>query len=150
MPQSLDKVIIHAVFSTKNRIQFINTEIRSKLHAYLATIGRDFGSEVYRVGGADDHIHIAFILPRTVTIAKYIEKIKSISSAWIKENGSDHHDFQWQSGYGVFSVSSSTLSLLLDYIDNQEEHHRKQSFQEEYLAFLKKYDIKYDERYMWD
>jgi len=150
MPQSLSQVIIHIVFSTKDRVRWLDDAIRESLHAYLATVLRDVGSQAYRVGGTDDHVHIACTLPRTVTQADIVNKVKTPSSKWLKERTSECRDFHWQKGYGVFSVSPSHLAKLIEYIDGQREHHRGRTFQEEYRAFLERYGVEYDERYVWD
>ena len=148
MAQSLSRVIIHVVFSTKNREPSINSDIRSRFHAYLATIIRDMDSHAYRVGGTDDHVHIACTLPRTLSQSEFVRKSKTSSSKWIKEQGVK--EFFWQNGYGIFSIGQSQLSQLLHYIDNQVEHHRSKPFQEEYRELLGKYEIDYDEAYVWD
>lgn len=148
MAQSLSRVIIHVVFSTKKRAPFINNDIHSHLHAYLATIIRDMDSFAYRVGGTNDHVHIACTLPRTLSQSDFVKNLKITSSTWIKEQGINK--FYWQNGYGIFSIGQSQLSQLLHYIDNQIGHHKKMTFQEEYREFLKKYEIDYDEAYVWD
>ena len=117
------------------------------LHAYLAGACRALKSEAYRVGGTNDHVHIACTLPRTVTTAKLVEEIKKSSSMWMKNQPSSRRSFTWQSGYGVFSLGQSQLPALIDYIDRQHEHHRTKTFQEELVSFLEKYGIEYDERY---
>jgi putative transposase len=150
MPQSLARVLLHIVFSTKNREPFINTSIQSDLHAYLAAVGRDLGCEVFRVGGVADHVHMAVDLSRTITVADFVKKVKQTSSAWIKDLPGASRQFEWQAGYGVFSVGYSQLGDLLKYIDSQAEHHRVRSFQEEYRDFLARYHIQSDERYVWD
>lgn len=150
MAQSLSQILLHLVFSTKNREPWIDSAIRGKLHAYIAGVCRNLGAEAYRVGGVADHVHIACTLPRTMTVAKLLEEIKKSSSAWIKDESPACKDFAWQGGYGAFSLGQSQLQTLLDYIDNQEEHHRTRSFQEEYLAFLKRYGVKYDEKFLWN
>lgn len=150
MPQSLSKVLLHVVFSTKNREKTIPRRLRNALHSYLAGICRARSSEAFRVGGTDDHVHIACTLPRTLTMAKLLEEIKKASSIWMKkqEGGTSH--FSWQAGYGIFSLGQSQMPTLLEYIDNQEQHHRKRSFKEELLELLEKYDVAYDEKYLWD
>ncbi len=148
MPQSLSKVIIHIVFSTKNRMPFLNGNIRLKAHAYIATIIRDMNSNAYRVGGTENHVHIACSLARTISQSDFLKKIKSSSSKWIKAQGI--HGFYWQKGFGIFSVSSSHLPVLLEYIDNQKEHHKNISFKDEFRKLLKKYNIEYDEKYIWE
>jgi len=153
MPQSLNKVILHMVFSTRDRRPWIDAAIQPRLHAYMATILRNIEppqSQAYRVGGAEDHVHIATSLPRTVTVATLFEKVKKESSKWMKKQGDQYRDFYWQKGYGNFSVSPSQLDQLISYIDNQEEHHKTISFQDEFRQLLNKYQIEYDERYMWD
>lgn len=153
MPQSLSKVILHLVFSTKDRQPWIDEEIRPRLHAFIATVLRDIcppQSQAYRVGGVADHVHVASTLPRTLTISKLFETIKKESSIWIKTQDAKYQQFYWQSGYGCFSVAPSQLDQLIRYIDNQEEHHKKVSFQDEFRTLLKKYNIEFDERYVWD
>ena len=148
MPQSLSKVYIHSIFSTKNGEHIITDEVREELHAYIIGIISNLGSYVYEIYANPDHIHILFSLPRTVTIADMISKIKTSSSKWIKLKGIT--GFSWQNGYGTFSVSASKIDVVKRYILNQKEHHKKKSFKEEYITFLKEYRIAYDERYVWD
>jgi len=150
MPQSLSIVLVHLVFSTKNREPWIDPEIRPRLHAYLATVGRDEGAEVYRVGGTADHVHMAVRLPRTITQADLLEAIKKHSSRWIKGVHPRYEGFYWQRGFGAFSVSPSGLDALIRYIDNQEQHHAGYSFQGEYRVLLNEAGIEFDERYVWD
>lgn len=150
MAQSLSKVLLHIVFSTKNRQKTISKHLRAKLHAYLAGVCRAKGSEAYRVGGTDDHVHIACTLPRTLTMAKLVEEIKKPSSSWMKQQEGGTAQFSWQAGYGIFSLGQSQLPALLRYIDNQEEHHRTKSFKEEFLELLEKYGVEYDEKHLWD
>lgn len=150
MPQSLSRILLHLVFATKNREPWLDSDRRPRVFAYLAEIGRDMDCTVYRVGGVADHIHMAIELPRTMTVADFVKKVKAASSVWIKDRGSNHAGFSWQAGYGVFSLGASQLQSLTDYIDRQEEHHRVKGFQEEYLDFLKKYRVAYDERYLWE
>jgi len=120
------------------------------MHAYLATICRDLGAEVVCVGGVVDQVHIVTTLPRTVSQAELIEQIKKISSKWIKAVDARYCGFFWQRGYSAFSVSPSRLDEVLKYVETQEEHHRTESFQEEYRAFLHKHGVGFDERYVWD
>ena len=150
MPQSLSFILIHVVFSTKDRKPDLDSAIRPALYAYLATVARNAGCECYRVGGVADHVHLAIRFSRTLTTAKLVEELKTASSKWLKIQSPALAAFGWQRGYGAFSVSASDLEALRQYIDNQEEHHRKRTFQEEYRAFLAKYGIEYDERYVWD
>lgn len=150
MPQSLSHVILHIVFSTKNREPSLDAGIRPRMHAYLATVCRDCDCEAYRVGGVADHVHIATGLARTITPADLLEKIKKTSSAWIKQQGDQYRSFFWQSGYGAFSIGRSQLDSLIRYVDNQERYHRNKTFQEEYRELLRKYEVDFDERYVWD
>jgi putative transposase len=150
MPQSLSFLLTHIVFSTKDRTPVLDATVRPALHAYLATVARNVDCECFRVGGVADHVHLAVRLSRTITMAKLIEELKTSSSKWLKTQSPALASFAWQRGYGSFSVGPSDLSALLHYIDTQEEHHRTRTFQDEYRAFLKKYGIDYDERYVWD
>jgi putative transposase len=150
MPQSLSQVIIHIVFSTKDRRPWLDTKIRPRMHAYLATLCRDCDCEAYRVGGVADHVHIAARLARTISQAELLGKIKKTSSAWIKKQDRQYAGFAWQVGYGDFSIGWSQLDDLVCYIDHQEAHHHTRTFQEEYRILLQKYHVEYDERYVWD
>jgi putative transposase len=150
VPQSLSQVIIHIVFSTKDRRPWLDQGIRPRIHAYLATVCRDCECEAYRIGGVADHVHIAARLARTVSQAALLEKMKKTSSAWIKEQSQQYSLFSWQNGYGGFSIGWSQLEDLTGYIEQQEEHHRTRTFQEEYRELLRKYHVQFDERYVWD
>jgi REP element-mobilizing transposase RayT len=150
MAQSLSSILIHLVFSTKLREPFITSEIEPELHAYTAAVFRECKSPSLLIGGTQDHIHALFILSRTRTLADIVEKVKTNSSKWIKTKGHEFRDFHWQAGYGAFSVSQSSVERVRRYITNQREHHRRRTFQDECRALLKKYDIEYDERYVWD
>jgi REP element-mobilizing transposase RayT len=147
MPQSLSKVIMHIIFSTKDREAWLDRDVRPRLHAYVATICRDLNAEAFRVGGVADHLHLVTTLPRTLSQAAMVETVKKTSSKWIKGLDPQYRGFYWQRGYGAFSVSPSRLSAVLEYVDSQEEHHRTHSFQEEYREFLSKYGVEFDERY---
>jgi putative transposase len=116
------------------------------MHAYVATICRDFNAEALRVGGVSDHLHVVTTLPRTVSQAAMVETVKKTSSKWIKGLDSKYRQFYWQRGYGAFSVSPSQLNAVLEYVENQTGHHRSRSFQEEYRDFLRKYGVEFDER----
>jgi putative transposase len=150
MPQSLSFLLVHIVFSTKDRSPVLDPSLRSALHAYLATVARNAECECYRVGGVEDHVHLAIRLSRTITTAKLVEELKTSSSKWLKEQSPALANFAWQRGYGVFSVGPSDLDALRRYIDCQEEHHRTRTFQKEYRTFLAKYGVEYQERYVWD
>ena len=120
------------------------------MHAYLATVLRNYDCETLIVGGVEDHVHSLFALSRNYSIAHIVKEIKRTSSAWIKVKSQTQKKFHWQLGYGAFSVSQSHLDQVTRYIERQEEHHRKGTFQAEFRAFLKKYLVEYDERYVWD
>src|SRR4030095_7774375 len=139
MPQSLSQVLIHIVFSTKDRHPWLDVGIGPRMHAYLATVCRDCDCEAYRVGGVADHVHIAVRLARTISQADLLEKIKKTSAAWIKTQGREYEGFHWQGGYGDFSIGYSQLEDLIRYIDHQEAHHKTKTFQEEYRELLRKY-----------
>ena len=151
MPQFLSQLLIHLVFSTKHRQPLINENIEAELYAYIAKILYDeCHSPALIIGGDKDHIHILFAQSRIWSIAKIVEVIKKRSSKWIKTKGEEFGTFQWQNGYGAFSVSRSSGEIVKKYIENQKEHHRKHPYQDEFRAFLKKHDIDYDEKYVWD
>jgi REP element-mobilizing transposase RayT len=150
MAQSLSNVLIHLVFSTKNRHPWLRVEIENELTKYIAGTCRELVSPTHKIGAFDDHVHIACSLGRTISISKLVEEIKTGSSKWIKTKGNAFNGFAWQNGYGAFSIGQSQLDDLRGYIANQREHHRKKSFQEEFRELLSRYEIEYDERYVWD
>lgn len=151
MPQSLSKIYIHLVFSTKKHQPFIDKQIQSELYAYMAKILYDGCSSPAKIiGGFEDHVHILLNLSRTCTVAHLVEMVKKRSSKWIKTKGDRFHEFQWQTGYGVFSGSSSGVDEVTKYIENQREHHQKRSFKDEFRGLLNKHNIEYDEDYVWD
>jgi REP element-mobilizing transposase RayT len=150
MSQSHAFLLVHIIFSTKDRAPILSAEIRAALHPYLAAVVRNAGCECYRVGGVSDHVHLAVRLSRTLTTADLVKDLKTSSSQWLKTQTGALSNFSWQRGYGAFSVGPTDLEALRHYIDTQEEHHRKRTFQEEYRAFLVKYGVDFDERYMWD
>ncbi len=150
MARSLSNVLVHFIFSTKNRFPFLtNAGIRSRMHAYLAQVFRGLRSPAIEVGGTPDHVHILCSLGRDHAISEIIRKCKANSSSWIKTIGGMLAKFAWQAGYGAFSISPCQIESTRAYIRNQENHHRLRIFQEEYLAFLDEYGIAYDERYLW-
>lgn len=148
MPQSLAKVYVHIVFSTKNHHPFIQKEVRPELHSYIIGTLSNLGSYTNEIYANPDHIHILCSLPKTITMAELISKIKTSSSKWIKTKGLSN--FSWQDGYGIFSVSSSKIKTVEKYIRNQPEHHKMGTFKDELRRFFKEYEIEYDERYVWD
>jgi putative transposase len=148
MSQSLAKVYVHIVFSTKNGQHFITETIRKELQSYIIGISSKLGTYTYELYANPDHIHILGTLNRTITIAELISKTKSSSSKWLKSKGIEN--FDWQDGYGIFSVSASKVSVVRNYILNQPYHHKKITFKDELRQFFKEYEIEYDERYVWD
>ncbi len=150
MPQSLANVLVHLVFSTKERRPCLDAAVAPRLHAFLAEMTRSCGCECYRVGGTDDHVHLAVRLARTVSLAALVEEIKVASSKWLETQGSDLADFAWQRGYGAFSVAPDGLPALIAYIDGQPAHHRKIGFQTEYRQTLADNAVAYDERWVWE
>ena len=149
MGSTLTTVNIHYVFSTKNRAKIIDTEIQPRLWAYIGGIARQNKMVAQAVGGTEDHVHLLITLPATMSISKAVQLIKAGSSKWIHDEFPGKSSFAWQTGYGAFSVSIGKLPQIKEYILRQEEHHRYQEFQKEYLKFLEKSGIEYDERYMW-
>jgi len=150
MPQSLSNVLLHLVFSTKNREPLIDEEIEDELFAYIGGICRDLKCPMHKIGAADDHIHIACSLARTIKISKLLEEIKKNSSKWIKTKGTQYETFAWQGGYGDFSIGQSQLPDLKGYISRQREHHKNETYKCEFQNLLARYEVEYDERYVWD
>ena len=140
----------HCVFSTKDRRPLITEELRERLWPYLGGIARENKMKALAIGGVADHVHLLLSLPTTMPIAKAMQLIKGGSSKWVHETFPDQRLFAWQTKYGAFSTSVSQLDGIINYIETQEEHHRKMSFQEEFLALLKKHRIEYDDRYLWE
>ncbi|SMD43880.1 REP element-mobilizing transposase RayT [Aquiflexum balticum DSM 16537] len=150
MAQSLVKNYLHIVFSTKHRQPLISPEIANELYSYLGGICNNLDCSPIKIGGHIDHIHILCLLSKKITLIKLLEEIKSHSSKWVKTKGESLKSFYWQDGYGAFSVNPTEVNTVIKYIENQAEHHKKRTFQDEYRAFLKKYKVEYDERYVWD
>ncbi|MBY0521899.1 MAG: IS200/IS605 family transposase [Gemmataceae bacterium] len=151
MPQSLANLLVHLVFSTKNRQPFLQDgELQNEMHRYLAGICKDLDCMPVRVGGVGDHVHVLARQARTISVSDWIKELKRVSSLWIKTKAESLSDFQWQAGYAAFSVSRSQSPVVDRYIAEQERHHRAMSFQDELRALLEKHSIEYDERYVWD
>jgi REP element-mobilizing transposase RayT len=151
MSQSLSQIYIHVIFSTKQRKPFLQSkQLREDLHAYLAGIFQNQGSPSIIIGGVEDHVHALCRLSKTGSVADLIRDVKRDSSVWIKEQARQLAMFEWQAGYGAFSISPSHIEPLKVYIANQEEHHKRESFQDELRRLLKKYRVEFDERYLWD
>ncbi len=150
MAQSLSKVYLHIIFSTKERHNMILPKVEKELYAYQGGVIKNLNGYPININGMPDHIHILSTFPRTITIAKFLEEIKKNSSKWIKTKGVEFVDFAWQGGYAIFSVSQSKVEAVSKYISNQKEHHKKMTFKEEVIKFLEQYGVEYDERYLWD
>ena len=142
--------LYHCVFSTKDRRPLITPDLQERLWPYLGGIARENRMTALCVGGMPDHVHILLSLPSTVAVAKAIQLIKCGSSKWVHDEFPKHREFAWQEGYGAFSIGIGQVDTTVRYIQNQAEHHRRKSFQEEFLAFLKRHKIEYDPRYIWD
>ena len=148
MAQTFTNLLTHIVFSTKDRVSSIRPELKSDLHAYMGGIIRNLAGQALIVNGMADHVHLLVWLPPTVAIAEALRVLKANSSRWVHDT-QGRRTFAWQAGYGAFSVSHSNTSVVVKYIQEQEKHHRRISFQEEFLALLRKNNIAYDERYIW-
>lgn len=148
MPQSLSCILIHAVFSTKNRHPFLaDPSYRAEVHAFLGGVSKRLGCQPVAIGGTEDHVHCLVHFSRTLTVADWIKEIKRVSSSFVKERVPD---FSWQAGYGVFSVEAAGLDRAAAYVRTQEAHHQKRSFQDEFRALMVEHGIEWDERYVWD
>ena len=150
MGQSLVQNYIHIVFSTKYRQPLIKPDMESELHAYLGGICNQLECQSIKIGGYTDHIHILCKLSKKIALMKLVEEVKSHSSKWVKTKGEQYSNFYWQNGYGAFSVNPSQVETVIAYIANQHQHHSKKNFQDEYRAILKKYQVEFDEKYVWD
>jgi putative transposase len=149
MAHTYARIFIHCVFSTKNHQKIITDDLRERLWSYMGSIARENHITVPAIGGVEDHMHLFLSFPPSISVSEALQRIKGGSSRWVHENFPVHRDFGWQEGFGAFSVSPSRVQATLDYIKGQSEHHRKRAFKEEYLDFLKKYGIEYDEKYIW-
>jgi putative transposase len=151
MPQSLSNVLVHMVFSTKERHPFLsNSALQVAMHKYLAAVSAQLCCPVITVGGIEDHVHLLARQARTITLAGWVRELKRASSLWVKELPETPNGFQWQVGYGAFSVSQSQSAVVQRYIARQEVHHRRVTFQDEFRKMLERHQIAYDERYLWD
>jgi len=148
MPQSLSRIYLHLIFSTKDRGKDITPSHIGELHAYIGGTLNELGCPSVAVGGTSDHVHLLFCMSRTKTVADAVKEIKANTTLWLKQRMGCN--FAWQRGYAIFSVSQSRVDDVRKYIENQEEHHRRRTFQEEYRAFLDSYNVKYEEAYVWD
>ena len=150
MPQSLAKNLIHLVFSTKARERLLDPSVRPRLHDYLAGILQDLESPALVINSVADHVHVLLNLHRTRALSAVVMELKRGSSKWLKAQGPQFAGFHWQDGFGAFSIGQSAVDEVRRYIEQQEEHHRVKTFQDELRAFLRRYQLEYDERYLWD
>ena len=150
MGQTLVKNYIHIVFSTKNRVPCIHPPVEQELHAYMGGICRDLDCPPIMIGGYTDHVHVLINLSKNIALTTLMTKLKSNSSKWVKSKGGNYKNFFWQNGYGAFSVFPSEVERVVKYIENQKEHHSKQSSKKEFQNFMDEHSMEYDERYIWD
>jgi putative transposase len=150
MPQSISQLYIHLVFSTKHRNHTITREVQPELFRYMGGILNNIECPPIQIGGVTDHVHVLCSLSKKITTIKLLEELKKSSSKWMKTKGEGLRSFYWQDGYGAFSVGYSQIKDVQYYIEKRYEHHNKITFQDEYRSFLKKYQIPFDERYIWD
>jgi REP element-mobilizing transposase RayT len=150
MADTFTAINVHFVFSTKNRAPLIDESLQERLWAFMGGIARENRMKARCIGGIADHVHLPVSMPTTLSIAKGVQLIKGGSSSWVHETFPERQTFAWQEGYGAFSVSVSHIADTIASIENQKEHHRHKSFQEEFVAFLKKHEVEYNEKYIWD
>lgn len=150
MAHTFTNLLTHIIFSTKDRMPTLAPELKQRLFPYMGGIFRELGATPMLINGPADHVHILAVLPAKLAPAEILNKVKANSSGWVHRTFPTLKEFAWQIGYAAFGVSPSQKKTVLDYIGEQEEHHRKVSFKEEFIAFLKKYEIDYDERYLWE
>jgi len=149
MANTYSSLHYHLVFSTKNRVAYLTPDIEQRVWAYIGGVARKHKMNALQVGGFDDHIHALVMAPPILSPSQIAQYLKGDSSKWIHETFPELRDFAWQEGYGAFTVSKSNLESVAGYIEKQREHHQQRTFQEEYLDFLQKHGIEYDERYVW-
>ena len=150
MSQSLVKNLIHLVYSTKNRMAWIPEDVRPALYAFQAGVFKTMESQALVIGGVEDHVHTLFSLSKNQKLTDVIGEVKKASSGWMKSDGTRYPGFYWQGGYAAFSVSESNIDQVRRYIENQKEHHRKMTFQDELRLLCQRHGIEIDERYVWD
>jgi len=150
MAHTFTSLLYHVIWSTKDRRPQIDPELRPRLFPYLGGIVGELGGKALQIGGMPDHVHLLLSLPATAAPADVVRVVKTNSSRWIHETWPQRRAFAWQTGYGAFSVSRSNREVVEQYIANQEEHHRRMTFQEELITFLKRHGLEYDERYLWE
>jgi putative transposase len=143
-------LLVHFTWSTKGRQPWLETDMRDDLYSYIGGIMKHKRAKLIAAGGMYDHVHLCASMPSTITVADFVNAVKANSSRWIHDSYGQLRDFAWQEGYGAFSVSKSEEGKVVRYISNQENHHRKRTFKEELIELLKKHEIPYDSRYIWD
>lgn len=149
MAQTLTSLLIHVVFSTKDRRHLINREMELPLHSYMAGTLLNLGSPCLAIGGTSNHVHILISFSKKLALSTAIGELKKSSSKWMKSQGPANRHFAWQEGYGAFSIGQSQVSALKRYILKQHEHHRTKSFEDEFIQFLRKYELEFDEQFLW-
>ncbi len=150
MAQTLVSLLVHIVFSTRNREDFITPDIEPQLYAYLGGIAKNHGARLLAAGGTANHVHLLLSQSKNLALSDLMEDLKKSSSVWIKTQGDEFARFLWQEGYGAFSIGESQVPAVKAYLARQKEHHQKKSFQAEFVAFLEKYGIEYNEKYLWN
>ena len=150
MGHTYSNLMAHVVFSTKDRAPTLDSELKPRLFAYMGGIIRELGGTALLINGPADHVHILMLFPAKIALSEMLGKLKANSSGWVHREFPAKRAFAWQTGFAAFSVSLSQKQAVLDYIAGQEEHHRKLSFKEEFIAFLQKHEVEYDERYIWE
>jgi len=151
VPQSLSQIYLHVVFSTKERRPLLQDHAACEaMHKCLAKVSNELGCPCLEAGGVEDHVHVLSRLAKTLSVSDFIKELKRATSAWVKDEFPKLQAFYWQAGYGAFSASPSHVDALQEYIRNQKQHHRNESFQDEFRRLLRKYEIEFDERYVWD
>jgi putative transposase len=150
MSHTYSQILVHLVFSTKNRAPLLHDNFRDELHAFIGGIVENRDGTLLIAGSVTDHIHLFLAHPRAISPADLVRDIKAVSSKWVKDNDPANRDFAWQTGYGMFSASPSHSAAITKYIAGQPKHHLTETFQDEYRRILHKYGIEYDERYLWD
>jgi len=149
MAQTLVSLLVHIIFSTKNRANLITPAIEPELYKYISGTLRNMESPCLKIGGTANHLHLLVSQSKNIALAFLLEELKKSSSKWIKHQDASFRSFQWQEGYGAFTIGQSNVAALKRYIELQKNHHRRRSFEEELLGLLKKYGVEYDEQYIW-
>jgi REP element-mobilizing transposase RayT len=149
MAQSLSKLYVHIVFHIKNNDVIIRPEDEKELYAYIGGIIKANEAFPIKINGTENHLHILTTLSKNLSLAKFVEEIKRNSSRWIKNKGAHYHFFAWQGGYAGYSVSQPKVAIVEKYVENQKEHHKTETFRDEYVKFLREYNVGFDEKYLW-